>query len=565
MKDLRNVAHALAILSFFFMSTQSTTAFATPIYVDKDAPTNNGTHDGSTWALAYYTLQDALAAVQPNGEVWVADGTYYPFEYQPNDPPPPRESTFVIPRGVKVYGGFLGNSNPNGPETVLGRRNPEVNLTILSGDLIRNDGNYAQFPDNSNNLYSDNAYRVVTIGQTNVSTKLSGFVIRGGYADGTDPAGFAVSGGGLYLPLEHDSALDVGPLLDRLVVEYCFAKGQGGGMALSSKEAITPVVDCRFQHNHTAGDATAVSNYGGGGIYTKSTNLWLQNCVFWDNHAENGDGGGLLLSHLNNPAASNIVIANCTFFGNVTDNPLSGGGAIGEVETPVYSYDILNTIAWGDTQPEIAPQSGSIQANISYCDIENGVNCTIPNICTDPLFVAPSTGDLRLRGASGAVNRGNDGLVQNDWTDVHDFVDSTTTMPWDVAKLQRVMTTVDMGAHEHCLGDFDFSGVVDISDLAFLLGCFGFPSCGLPNANCCLADFDGNGVIELQDLAFFLPNFGINCKAVNGLTIGGGEGGENSMMSGGFDPLTDWLRSATAEEVLEWWFAGPPPVGGNNQ
>lgn len=403
--------------------------------VDASAPPGNPHTGGGTgtppdWGQAYLGLQDALAVAQSNDQIWVADGTYYPFDYQPNDPPPPRDSTFFIPEGLKVYGGFLGFNNPNGGETLLAQRNPEVNLTILSGDLIHNDGSYAQFPDNSGNLYSDNAYRVVTFGRININTKLSGFVIRGGYADGTDPTGVAVSGAGLWLDLGHDSALDVGPLLDRLVVEYCFAKGQGGGMAVTSKEAITPVVNCRFQHNYTAGD-TAVSHYGGGGIYTKSTNLWLQNCVFWDNHAENGDGGGILLSHQNTPAPSNLMIVNCTFFGNVTDNPLSGGGAIGEVETPVYAYDILNTIAWGDSQPEIAPQTGSIQANIANCDIQNGVNCATPNLCVDPLFVAPTSGDLRLRAASGAVNHGSDPHVQNDWTDVNDFLDSTTTMPWD--------------------------------------------------------------------------------------------------------------------------------------
>lgn len=125
------------------------------------------------------------------------------------------------------------------------------------------------------------------------------------------------------------------------------------------------------------------------------------------------------------------------------------------------------------------------------------------------------------------------------------------------------MSTVDMGAHEHCHGDFDFSGVVDISDLTFLLSCFGFPSCGLPTANCCLADFDGNGVVELQDLAFFLPNYGIDCKAVNGFAIGGGS--ENSSISGPSNPIADWLRSATPEEVLDWWFAGQPPVGGEDR
>lgn len=57
-------------------------------------------------------------------------------------------------------------------------------------------------------------------------------------------------------------------------------------------------------------------------------------------------------------------------------------------------------------------------------------------------------------------------------------------------------------------------------------------------------------MIDINDLALLLSHFGLGCTS--GLTGGGGEPGGESMMSGGeSDPLTEWLKSATPEEVLD--------------
>ena len=75
---------------------------ASRIYVNDDA-TGNG--NGHSWANAMTSLTDALdLAAKSNGvvqEIWVANGTY---KASVNI----RTNAFVIPSGVKVYGGFAG-------------------------------------------------------------------------------------------------------------------------------------------------------------------------------------------------------------------------------------------------------------------------------------------------------------------------------------------------------------------------------------------------------------------------------------------------------------------------
>jgi hypothetical protein len=106
-------------------------------YVDADA---TGAGDGSSWRNAYPTLQEALANT-PSGEIWVAEGTYYPDE-GPSATPDDRTESFVVTNGVTVRGRFEGTeSNPD--ERVLDRG---VNPTILSGEIQQDD-------DSTNNAY----------------------------------------------------------------------------------------------------------------------------------------------------------------------------------------------------------------------------------------------------------------------------------------------------------------------------------------------------------------------------------------------------------------------------
>lgn len=166
-------------------------------------------------------------------------------------------------------------------------------------------------------------------------------------------------------------------------------------------------------------------------------------------------------------------------------------------------------------------------------------------------------------------NDPNSPLVLPDLTDIDEDSDLGEQMPVEMLyplgnSRGRVLATsngqIDMGAYElsACPGDLDGNGSVGLSDLTFLLSFFG-QSCDTYPYDPSIVDLDCNSSINISDLALLLSEFGNTCT---GLTGGGSE--EDSMMTES-DPLTQWLRSATPEEVLDWWFNGQPPVGGGDR
>ncbi len=148
------------------------------IYVDTTA---SGDNDGSTWANAFSSLQDALAAASLDDEIWVAAGTYRPDQgigITLGD----REATFQLMNNVAVYGGFPAGGGE------WWSRNPIAHKSTLSGDLNGDDG-----PDFTN--YSENSYHIVTGSATDATAILDGFTIKGGNANGASPHEY---GGGMY-------------------------------------------------------------------------------------------------------------------------------------------------------------------------------------------------------------------------------------------------------------------------------------------------------------------------------------------------------------------------------
>ena len=115
----------------------------TQIYVDVDASAGGS---GTSWGTAYNSLQTALASASSGDEIWVAQGTYTITG--------DKNTTFEIPSGVAIYGGF------DGTETTRNQRDWDIHITTLDG-----------------NNYN---HTIVLFYNSSTSTNLDGFVLENG-------------------------------------------------------------------------------------------------------------------------------------------------------------------------------------------------------------------------------------------------------------------------------------------------------------------------------------------------------------------------------------------------
>lgn len=253
------------------------------LFVDKDAPPGG---NGSSWALAYRELQTALAASADPGvsEIWVAEGTY-----KPDLGTLARGASFTLVSGKAVYGGFAGG------ETSLDQRDPIANPTVLSGDLLDNDG-----PGFAN--MADNSFQVVRAVDTSAPTRLDGFIVRSGNADG--PSGQNRGGAAAFFDNNGAGQLDV----DNCIFEL--SRGLFTGAVYVSRGDVR-FHDCQFLNNE---------GEDGGGLGIDLAIPVISGCLFEENTAINGSGGGVYISNL----IGKITLSDCVFSNNLATR--DGGG-----------------------------------------------------------------------------------------------------------------------------------------------------------------------------------------------------------------------------------------------
>src|SRR5690606_27744008 len=98
-------------------------SFARIIYVKKGE-----TGAGTSWQDAAADLHMVLQTAAYGDQIWVCEGIYTPTQCTScsyDD----RNTSFVIPDGVEVYGGFAGVENSLSERDFLERK------TVLSGDI----------------------------------------------------------------------------------------------------------------------------------------------------------------------------------------------------------------------------------------------------------------------------------------------------------------------------------------------------------------------------------------------------------------------------------------------
>jgi hypothetical protein len=295
--------------------------------------------DGRSWSTAYRDVSAAIArGVELTGagscssvEVWVAEGTYYPGT------PPDRARSFALKNKVAVYGGFAGT------ETSLSQRDPAAQVTVLSGDLNRDDSSQTA-------ALSDNAYHVVVGEGLDSTAVLDGFTIRGGNADGLFPAS---NGAGLFFR-------DSSPVLKNLTIETNRAR-DGGGVYL--ERGVPRLTAVKILQNRAD---------RGGGIFCSNSDAVLSGVIVQGNFVEL-DGGGMYNDHCdaqidatefrNNDAISSVIGSRrgAAMF-NLASSPV--------VRDSYFGYNSCRTSSSNASSP---PQGGAVFNDASNATFEKCV------------------------------------------------------------------------------------------------------------------------------------------------------------------------------------------------
>lgn len=374
--------------------------------------------DGSSWATALSSLDDAFAAALPGDQVWVAAGRYTPS--QPTVAGDPRTAWFELPDLVEVYGGFRGD------EASLAERAGLFEATVLSGDLgVLGDP-------------SDNAYHVVRFASDfnyHASARLDGFLITGGRGER------GRHGGGLLL------TATAGPnSWAVLFVDNCTFRGNaswvGGGLAVDNQCRLR-LRRCTVADNH--------ADLDGGGA--KSTAGWLASVnTTWAGNTAGRDGGAI---HANATAEGTVRFVNDVFHDNrarrggvalLRGLPLLPGAASFLSCTLAYNSAVVggaiavdsggqlkasNSIVWAN-RALLGPQlwTASPAVDVRFCDVEGGLAGT-GNLDVEPLFRDPAGRDLRTIAGSPVHDVGSNSLLPPDSLDLDDDGDLTEPLPLD--------------------------------------------------------------------------------------------------------------------------------------
>ncbi len=317
------------LLSFTFLLTFISSGFSAVFYVDHTA---TGSNDGSTWVDAFNTIEAAIDAATFGDQIWVAEGVYTPLTTSSTD-------YYSLKNGVEMYGGFSGD------EMLLEDRDIEMYPTILDGNI--ND------PGSS----TDNLLHVVKALDTSLGTRLDGFTVINGRADGT------------------------------------FLSSEMGGGFMNEGGSCT-VANCVFQGNYCS--------YGGGAIAQYSSGILnMDNCIIRSNISDSKGGGIIVRDGILNITNSDISSNQCTgsggairvYEGTINIDKCSISGNIAGNSSTINVDDegavnCTNSLIVGN----IANSSSVINVSLlSNNQSQSFINCTIAhNRNTDTENVANS-------------------------------------------------------------------------------------------------------------------------------------------------------------------------------
>lgn len=351
-------------------SLGSFTIFVSPViyFVDQN---HDPSGNGQSWEQPFSSLSEALGFANEGDEIRVAQGTYYAAGA------PEQTATFHLKQGVRIRGGFTGNETGSTPHDPSAR-------STLSGRFPIDEG------------LERRAAIVVKAEQVDETTLLESLIISGG---GGSLSGQANRGSGLY-------CRSASPTLRRVAIIDNFAAGNGGGLYLSSSSSI---IDRCFIGGNIAGGS-------GGGIYLgSSTEPTIINTIVTGNRAFDR-GGGIQAATFD----SDFSLINSTITNN-TSNFGTGGVNTRSLRPKIQNSIIFGNSGTNGAPSELTTNTldgESLSNNIirgGYHDLRSD-----HVIDMDPLFANPSgpdlingtlDDDLRLLQSSPAIDAGNGPLL----------------------------------------------------------------------------------------------------------------------------------------------------------
>ncbi len=470
------------------------------IYVDAAAPAGG---DGQLWTSALRDVQDALflASFRPDRtvpvQIRIAQGIYTPDSATLN-----RSASFIVNSAVSVLGGFAGLASAN-----PGENDPSRFVTVLSGDLARNDA-----PGVSTR--SDNSYLVLQI--QSQPGQIDGVTIRGGLR-ALYRSGFGA------LRMSRCSIIDSvlpDPATGGVPSYYA-------GITLTE----TMLTECTIADNYSVA----------------SPILFASNCVFLrcriaGNHYQNSPQGPSTQAsmQINAPcdfdacliAANSSSAANLSFVGpannffstTFADNIAATGPALSRTSGNAVLFNCVfarNTSTAGPMHQiaggGVALDSCLLEHGTSDIWNNGGFSTTTRIVTGDPRFINPAgidgdpfswrDNDYRLASGSPCIDRGTS--FPTIYFSSHP--DLLGQNPSDDPAAPNLgvgpIAYLDLGAYEYipnpCPADFNRSGTLSTQDIFDLLNAWfaGNPA----------ADFNASGTITAQDIFDFLNAWFAGC------------------------------------------------------
>lgn len=331
----------------------SAAAQAKIIYVNQAL---TATGNGKAWTTAYKDLQDALAGSVAGDSIYIARGTYFPDEQGiiTNPTTGDRQASFIL-KGVKVYGGFVGN------ETSLSQRNVAANETVLSGEIWPID------PDDEDTFGYERYWSLHVVVLSGNST-LDGITVQKGRANGDESPNNR--GGGILVPTGQTVTLNNCLIQDNQATE-------SGGGVFGNVVAKNTDFEVNFINNMH--------------LYTKVKDPSLQNWLF----SPNGSGGAI---------KGDVTATGCSFSGNWIDTQsidlgvtsTATGGAISGATVNLNACDFDRNIA-SSTSFYYIPVSSSADSTarggaVSATTLLTALNCKFMNNAGEATSYTRETG-----------------------------------------------------------------------------------------------------------------------------------------------------------------------------